>query len=150
MDSKPPIIPFGVVACTLPDTAFLEINCSGFERNFQYMYVFISISKNNFNLAPSFGVASETDLNAVENFFQTQILIKAINFPTIRNKSNEIKTYNNQVLTSMLLNNTADRTSSNWRVKRRSLDLNYLLISCNEYFFIQICIHSSCMIVFFN
>ena len=45
------------------------------------MYVFISISKNNFNLAPSLGVALEKDLNAVENFFQTQILIKAINFP---------------------------------------------------------------------
>ena len=27
------------------------------------MYVFISISKNNFNLAPSLGVALEKDLN---------------------------------------------------------------------------------------
>ena len=75
----------GLSRALYPKT-FLEIavyvkNYSWFVRNFQYMYVFISISKNNFNLAPSLGVALEKDLNAVENFFQTQILIKAINFP---------------------------------------------------------------------
>ena len=57
----------GLSRALYPKT-FLEIavyvkNYSGFERNFQYMYVFISISKNNFNLAPSLGVALEKDLN---------------------------------------------------------------------------------------
>ena len=39
------------------------------------MSLFTSISKNNL------GVAVEKEFNAVENFLQTQILIKAMNFP---------------------------------------------------------------------
>ena len=39
------------------------------------MSLFTSISKNNL------GVAVEKEFNAVENFLQTQILIKATNFP---------------------------------------------------------------------
>ena len=45
------------------------------------VFIYWSISKNNFNLAPNLGAALEKDLNAVENLFQTQILIKAMNFP---------------------------------------------------------------------
>ena len=39
------------------------------------MSLFTSISKNNL------GVAVEKEFNAVENFLQTQILIKAMKFP---------------------------------------------------------------------
>ena len=39
------------------------------------MSLFTSISKNNL------GVAVEKEFNAVENFLQTQILIRAMNFP---------------------------------------------------------------------
>ena len=65
----------GLSRALYPKT-FLEIavyvkkNYSEFERNFQSMYVFISIGKNNFNLASSLGVALEKDLDAVENFFK--------------------------------------------------------------------------------
>ena len=64
----------GLSRALYPKT-FLEIavyvkNYIGFERNFQSMYVFISIGKNNFNLASSLGVALEKDLDAVENFFK--------------------------------------------------------------------------------
>lgn len=65
------------------------------------MSLFTSICKNNLNLALNLGVALEKGLNAVENFFQTQILIKAMNFP---NNKEQIKwNEDNQVLTSMLL-----------------------------------------------
>ena len=79
----------GLSRALYPKT-FLEIavyvkNYSGFERNFQYMYVFISISKNNFNL--EFGCRIGKGFK-LENFFQTQILIKAINFP---NNKEQIK-----------------------------------------------------------
>ena len=52
------------------------------------MSLFTSICKNNLNLALNLGVALEKGLNAVENFFQTQILIKAMNFP---NNKEQIK-----------------------------------------------------------
>ena len=80
----------GLSRALYPKT-FLEIavyvkNYSWFVRNFQYMYVFISISKQ-LQFGSQFGCRNGKGFK-LENFFQTQILIKAINFP---NNKEQIK-----------------------------------------------------------